>query len=106
MSLALIVTTSCTFFPTVSKEQSYADSCEMLTKELTLSVEVHKFNGCGGDTDAGACLLFAAIGVPAVTFVVSGSVILVGNTLHWLEYQGICDEGFLVDSVTKLKARI
>jgi len=106
MYIVLIVTTSCTFFPTVSKEQRYADSCEMFTKQLTLSVEVHKFNGCGGNSDAATCLLIAAVGVPTVTFVVSGSVVLAGNTLHWLEYQGVCDEGFLVESVATLKAGI
>ena len=104
MSLTLVVTTSCTFFPTVSREQGYADSCEMLTRQLTLSVEVLEFNGCGDNADAGACLLFAAVGLPTITFVVSGSVVLAGNTLHWLEYQGICDEGFLVESVAAFKA--
>lgn len=27
--------------------------------------------------------------------VVSGSIVLVGNTAHWLEYQGTCSDGYL-----------
>ena len=37
-----------------------------------------------------ACLLGIAVVVPAASLVVSGSVVLAGNTLHWLEYQGRC----------------
>jgi len=33
--------------------------------------------------------------VAAVSGVVSGSIALVGNTLHWLETQGKCDDGML-----------
>jgi hypothetical protein len=30
---------------------------------------------------------------------ISGSIVLTGNTVHWLEYQGTCSDGYL--NVTK-----
>jgi len=38
-----------------------------------------------------ACLPVLGIFVPAISTVVSGSIYIVGNTIHWLEYQGRCD---------------
>jgi hypothetical protein len=41
------------------------------------------------------CLLFTLIGVPviaATSFIVSGSIVVIGNTLHWIEKQGTCDD--------------
>lgn len=35
--------------------------------------------------------MIQGIAVPAGSFVVSGSIVLIGNTLHWLEYQGRCN---------------
>lgn len=32
----------------------------------------------------------------------SGSIVLVGNTVHWLEYQGSCDEGLIQSGIQKL----
>ena len=41
--------------------------------------------------------ILVAIGAVAVgSLVVSGSVVVVGNTIHWLEQQGFCD-----DSITQ-----
>ena len=84
----------CTFVPEVSEQQDYAYECEMHTKELTLTSEYLNFQGeCG---DATACLLAVGIGIPTVTFIVSGSVVVIGNTIHWLEYHGACDSDLLL----------
>ncbi len=61
--------------------------CKMQTKKLTLSPEEINGKLCDSDSSANACLMFWGVIVPAGSFVVSGSVVLVGNILHWLEYQ-------------------
>ena len=35
------------------------------------------------------------VAVSAGSLLVSGSIVVVNNTVHWLEYQGTCSEGFL-----------
>ncbi len=97
---------SCVFIPKIKEEQSVSVVCDTYTKELTLSISTIQANDCGNDIEAGACLLLLAVGVPAVSFVVSGSVVLVGNTLHWLEYQGACEESFLSSQIELLKSNI
>jgi hypothetical protein len=97
---SVLIISSCTFIPTVSDDQSYADNCSMLTRELTLTTEFIDFHrGCGTSAESGACFLAVAIGVPAFSFVVSGSIVLMNNTLNWLEYQGTCKTGYLAQKI-------
>jgi hypothetical protein len=58
------------------------------------------------DVDLEACLLGMAIVVPAGSFLVSGSLVMIGNTMHWLEYQGTCDNGFILKSYEKFKTKL
>ena len=95
---------SCAFVPTIDREQRYADKCNMYTKRMTLTtVPLNNINCSGQDADA--CLLVWAIGAPATTFVVSGSVVLVGNTLHWVEFQGTCEDGAVAEYVRLFKEK-
>lgn len=52
--------------------------------------------------------LTAALAVFAGSAIISGSIVLTANTVHWLEYQGTCSDGYLnvakqrfLDSVDK-----
>lgn len=90
--LATLLLSSCAFVPRESYDQVYADDCSMRTRKLTLSVEPIPEGSCP-TRDAEACLLTFGVVVPAGTFIVSTSLVIVGNTLHWLEYQGLCEEG-------------
>ena len=91
-----IFLSGCTFLPAVSEKQSYAYQCEMHTKELTLTTEYFDLHrGCGNEAESGVCYLAAAIGVPAISFIVSGSIVLASNTINWLEYQSTCDSNYL-----------
>jgi len=50
------------------------------------------------------CLIILA---PTVTlsvgsFIVSGSIVVVGNTIHWIEKQGACDDSVTQQAVSKL----
>lgn len=89
---------ACAFVPKVDNQQDYAKHCEMYTKELTLdAVSLGGFD-CGGSS---SCVVIASL-IPVTTFLVSGSIVLVGNTVHWLEYQGSCDESLLQSSFNAL----
>lgn len=68
----------------------------MATRSLDLDYETMSVGSCGGsDEAAAACLAIFGIVIPVGSLVASGSVVLVGNTLHWLEYHGTCDDGLL-----------
>lgn len=81
---------ACAFVPETADDQRYADSCEMHTKKLTLTVKEIGDGFCENGNDVEICLLTFGVIVPAGSLLLSGSVVLVGNTLHWLEYQGKC----------------
>lgn len=86
--LATVMLSGCVFFPRTTP--SYTGDCQIVEQRLTLdSVPVRL--GSGGCTGE-ACLLILAVygGVTAGTAVVSGSVVLIGNTLYWLEKKGRC----------------
>ena len=40
------------------------------------------------------CLL-VALGVASTSYIVSGSIVVVGNTVHWIEKQGRCEDRFM-----------
>ena len=97
-SFMLLNLIACAFVPKVDHKQDYAKHCEMYTEELTLDSISMGGLDCGGNS---TCVAVAGI-VPVTTFLVSGSIVLVGNTLHWLEYQGSCDEGIIQSSLDKI----
>ncbi|WP_283788151.1 hypothetical protein QNI23_002830 [Bermanella sp. WJH001] len=51
-----------------------------------------------GTLDPLQALVLAGLSA-SVTIVVSGSVVIVGNTVHFLEKQGSCDDSFLNQQV-------
>ena len=42
-----------------------------------------------------AIVLAGVAAISAGSAIVSGSIVLTGNTIHWLEYQGTCSDGYL-----------
>ena len=97
---------SCAFVPEVSKTQKYSHKCQMLTKRLTLSTKELKGELCKNEDDIDACLMTFGVIIPAGSFVISGGLVLAGNTLHWLEYQGTCKDGIVLKSINKLKKKL
>jgi hypothetical protein len=77
----------CMVLPKVDMNQPVP--CPMVTREVTLDVvQLGHIGHCYGD----ACLLQLTAGtvIFAASALVSGSVALVGNTLHWIERAGKC----------------
>jgi len=92
--------TSCVYVPVVDEPDASA-SCKTYTKTMSLNtIEMsEKINiGAGGDCGRNDCAALALAGVIVVTAgsaIISGSIVLTGNTIHWLEYQGTCSDGYL-----------
>lgn len=100
-----VMLTACAFYPKVSERQEYAQQCELLTRKLELESQQLDMSGsCAGlDGEAGlVCLAALGVVIPAGTILVSGSITLAGNTLHWLEYQGRCPSSSLRKELSTL----
>ena len=88
----------CVVVPRVAEKQPYLEKCDLMTKKMKLSAADLGPVKC----NSYECLL-GLIGVPATTFVVSGSIVLVGNTIHWLEYQGRCENSEFSQQIESFK---
>jgi len=72
---------------------AYDDDCEIGYRKMVLTVEHESLLWAGGCYDGSSCgnlLLGGLIATPA-SAIVSGSIMLVGNTIYWIEKQGRCD---------------
>jgi hypothetical protein len=103
LTLILAILYACAFVPKITDEQKYASTCDMVTKNLTLSAQQIEGNLCRSGDDIESCLMIYGIVIPAGSFVISGGITLVGNTLHWLEYQGTCEDSALLKGMRTLK---
>lgn len=76
----------------------------MATRSLDLDYAQMTARDCGGSSNEAVAICLAAMGVviPVGSLVASGSIVLVGNTMHWLEYHGTCDDGMLWSYIEKL----
>ena len=87
---------SCVFFPRTTSENKTL--CHLQPRQMELDVTdisgdfgLHHHNmHC--DDDCLAVTLGGIVVVSAGSAIVSGSIVVVGNTLHWLEEQGRCEE--------------
>lgn len=84
---------SCAFYPTTVADENKQE-CKLISRQLTLKA-ISLGVPCQGDAASlSACLLALGV-ITGSSAVVSGSIVLAGNTLHWLEKQGKCDDSFL-----------
>jgi hypothetical protein len=89
--IATTLLSSCLVLPKVDMNQPLP--CPLVTRQVTLDVvQIASIESCRGD----ACLMQLTAGgvIFAASAVVSGSVALVGNTLHWIERLGKCARQF------------
>ena len=78
--------TGCIVYP--KQVSVYDRECGVRSHKLTLGAE-YLWGDCPAGSEEG-CLAII-LGTAAVTTVVSGSIVIVGNTIYWLEKQGRCD---------------
>jgi len=88
----MVLLSSCVFVPETSKNQKYADNCKMVTRQLSLSPKEISGKLCNDEDTAEVCLMVYGVVLPVSSFVISGSIVVIGNSLHWLEYQGPCSD--------------
>lgn len=104
--VSVLLMTACAFVPTVKSPDTTQSACSFYTPEWTLSVKyIDERNFCRGThgDDARLCLMTVGVIVPAGSLLVSGSIVLIGNTLHWLEYQGTCEEAEIQQKLRAFK---
>ena len=88
MSALSLLASGCVFYPQTA--ESYDPVCEVRARHMQLKSEV-MHGTCGASTQSAAvgCLALAA-GITAGSAIVSGSIVVVGNTVYWLEKRGKC----------------
>ena len=106
-----IIIESCLVIP--KTEHSTVSNCELITKRWTL-----EFHGIGSNNECYGCDDFvrgviecggeveecvAILATVSIGWtVIAGSVVVVGNTIHWLEKQGSCEDSLVKNSINKL----
>lgn len=101
--LAISLLSACAVVPKFSEGEVPAN-CEVFTKSVELDFvgatpdDMGHFD-CGNADEACAVIALVALGVLTTTFIVSGSVYVVGNSAHWLEKQGRCDSDDLEQEI-------
>ncbi len=108
LTATILLLSACIVVPSKKEPVYQSDSCQLWMPKWELSVETfHEGSICNGSFNQGeeACLLTLGIVVPAGSLVVSGSVVVVGNSLRWLEYQGRCEQGVIQRSMNLLKGK-
>ncbi len=84
----------CVFFypQEIAPRTKVEKECQLYFKQTYLNAEV--IEGYGDICEDELCAYFL-MALPVGSLVVSGSMVVVNNTLHWIEYQGRCDDGLL-----------
>lgn len=78
---------ACVFVPHTT--QAYDADCRIVSRRMEMqAVQVATIQGC---SNSGCGILLAAAGATAVaSAVISGSIVIAGNVVYWLEEQGRC----------------
>jgi hypothetical protein len=100
---------ACIYVPVVDESKESPAACETFTKHMSMqnlrdmeardtrgrSIDIPINIGGGCNSECAAAILAAVVVVSAGSAIISGSIVLTGNTVHWLEYQGTCSDGYL-----------
>ena len=102
-SLATILLSGCIFYPKTRHRQEDV-ACNLSTKSMYLSsnddlLEAVPTN-CSGDQCELILGTVAAISLGSA--VISGSIVVIGNAIYWIEKQGKCDDSLFKVAMGKL----
>ncbi len=99
----LLFMSSCAVVP-VTRPHSVRDSaCGLSTHEWNL--DLVKMGGYSANCDSPECVVsvgLVAVATIGITAIVSGSIVIVGNAVHWIEQQGSCDADKLEQGVEEI----
>lgn len=86
----LCLLSSCTVSP--KKVTRYDRDCQIYTEKLVLDYDADRIV-LGSCSDESCVAMFMARAFQVATeTIVSGSIVIVGNTIYWLKRQGACIE--------------
>jgi hypothetical protein len=88
------------------------NACKLVTRQYTLGFSVEdggriiaeSMRGCSDPKCLLVAPLVSAVLVPTCSFIVSGSIVVVGNTIHWIEGQGRCDDRATKKAIDRLES--
>jgi hypothetical protein len=81
------LTGACVMVPVTT--ENFDPDCRVVTHHMELrAVQVAAFNACQGE--GCQAVVIAALGVTAVSAIVSGSIVLAGNVAYWAEHRSNC----------------
>lgn len=87
IALTVAALSACVFVPRTT--EVYDAGCRIQSKQMTLEpVQIAHLGQCVG-SGCGALLVVAGA-TAAASAVVSGSIVIAGNVVYWLEKQGRC----------------
>ena len=114
--LIMFLMQSCIVLPkTVPREEQ---NCVLLTKSMTIDYHTspdlideavdEMIHALASDCHEPECLLVLAplVAISAGSFVVSGSIVVAGNTIHWIEKQGRCDDSITQQTMAGLLSAV
>ncbi|WP_299494774.1 hypothetical protein [uncultured Shewanella sp.] len=81
----------------VSSSSARYTVCNTETQQWDLHTqELGSLQSCQYSSQlSGICMATFGLILPLGSLIVSSSIYLVGNTVHWLEYQGRCNDGIV-----------
>lgn len=86
-SAAGLMATGCVIVPVTTV--SYDPDCRYVTHHIELqAVQIAQLRSCGGQ--GCEAVMLAGLGVTAVSAVVSGSIVVVGNVVYWADHRVSC----------------
>jgi hypothetical protein len=105
ISLTFALAACAVVVPVIDKDAASAtSSCKTYTNSMSLKVYAENIRGTCNTNECAA----AALAIFAGSAIISGCIVITNNTVHWLEYQGSCTDGYLntakqrfLDSVSK-----
>ena len=84
---ALVLLQGCVYLP--ETRTWFDEQCQVYSKHMTLKAhQMGAIGNCMQRDCVGVLAIFGVVG--AASAVVSGSIVVVGNTVYWLEKQGKC----------------
>lgn len=100
MFASALICISCSVVPVVKSHTPRDKECGVTTHEYDLKLV--EMGGISASCNSAECIL--SLGVVAAawtgfTAIISGSIVVLGNTVHWLEQLGPCDTNELEEQV-------
>ncbi len=86
-------------FTVKAVNQPEDESCHLVTKALAMNFSgdlsssyLQSSADVNQNSDSSKAVLVLLVAIPVTSFIVSGSISVLGNAVHWVEKQGRCED--------------